>query len=107
MGKSVYEVNEENKEKYKTKSNTFDMFPEGTKVKIICAAQDFYFFYGETGVVSRNTGKYLGIQVQFDGPREFENGYIQESFNFEPADLVVLGKENWRYCFVSGKYGLK
>lgn len=89
---SVFDKIQEQKEKYNTKNNTFDMFPIGTKVQVITLGQDHYFFSGkETGIVIKNSGEYLGIIIQFDKARHFEDGYIQTSFNFEPEDLIVLG----------------
>lgn len=70
--------------------HTFEDFPVGTPVKIISKFVDFYFFFGETGKVIRNTGKYLGIRVEFDKPRYFTDGYIQRDFNFEPKNLEPL-----------------
>ena len=107
MNKSIYDTNQEAKVKFKTLDNTYEMFPVGTKVKIICVCQDFNFFFGETGIVTKNTGEYLGINVKFDEPRHFENGSIQTDFNFKPEDLIVTGKEHWRYAFVSEKYNSK
>lgn len=101
---TLYDKNQEVKEKYKTLENTYDMFPVGTTVKVICLCQDFNFFRGELGIVTNNSGKYLGINVKFDEPRNFEDGSIQTEFNFKPEDLIETGKINWRYCFVSGKY---
>lgn len=94
MSKSVYQINEEARIKYKTSGNKYTDFPVGTKVKIICKAQDSYFFKGdETGIVTKNTGRYLGIIVKFDKPRHFEHGYIQKDFNFEPNDLIITEEE--------------
>jgi len=75
---------------------TWKDFPVGTKVKIVCLCRDFYFFYGETGVVTQSSDKYLGIVVTFDEPRHFEStvgsptGYVQYQFGFKPEDLVVI-----------------
>lgn len=66
-------------------------FPVGTKVQIVTPYQDSSFFYGETGHVIRNEGGYLGIIVEFDRPRRFTDGSVQESFNFEPGDLIIRG----------------
>jgi len=93
MSKSLAEANEESRIKYDTKNNNFHMFPVGTKVKIICSCQDFNFFYGEKGEVIKNDGGYLGIRVEFDKPRHFEDGQIQRSFNFAPDDLSVVFAE--------------
>mgnify|MGYP001609864363 FL=1 len=74
----------------------FTDFPVGTRVKVVSHAVDFYFFYGEAGVIVSNTGKYLGISVRLDAPRgfksenEFEDGYIQTEFGFNPNNLEVL-----------------
>jgi len=104
MAKSLYDANMEAREKYKTSDNTFEMFPVGTKVKVICLAQDMNFFRGETGVVIENKGSYLGIIVKFDEPRHFKDGSVQKDFNFAPDDLIVKGSLNWRYCFMSDKF---
>lgn len=89
--KSVFDVIEAEKDRYNTKENTFDMFPVGTKVQVITRGQDFNFFSGtETGIVIENKYRYLTISVRFDKPRHFEGGYIQESFGFNPDDLIVL-----------------
>jgi hypothetical protein len=94
MSKSLADVRDEAQKKYNTSGNTHDMFPIGTKVKIITPCQDFNFFYGETGVVTKNTGDYLGIRVTFDEPRHFKDGSIQESFNFDPDDLYITNDWN-------------
>lgn len=91
--KSIFDVNEERRKKFKTKKNTFKDFPIGTKVRVICVCQDMYFFKGEeTGTVIRNSGEYLGIIIKWDEPRHYEGGYIQYEFNFAPDDLVALSK---------------
>jgi len=92
MGKSVYDMIQEAKKKFNTVKNTYDMFPVGTKVKVITPAQDFNFFYGETGVVTRNENTYLSIVVKFDTPRYFPDFSIQDYFGFQPDDLIVLEK---------------
>lgn len=78
----------------------FSDFPVGTDVKIVCQQQDFYFFYGETGKVVKNSGHHLGIIVKFDVPRHFEGGYIQETFNFSSKDLDFKNSDidwkNWK-----------
>lgn len=82
MSKSVYDINEAAKLKNKTKGNTFDMFPVGKKVRVICVCQDFQFFRGdEEGIVVKNTGKYLGITIKL--AKDFKWG-------FNPEDLVLL-----------------
>jgi len=90
--KTVWDMIKERKKQYNTANNTYEMFPVGTRVQVITPGQDLNFFYDETGVVISNSGKYLGIIVKFDEPRYFESGYVQEIFNFEPSDLIVLPK---------------
>jgi hypothetical protein len=68
----------------------FSMFPVGRRVKVIVPCEDFYFFNGDTGQVTKNTGGYLGIRVKFDEPRHFDDGYVQEDFNFNPKSLERL-----------------
>ena len=87
---TVWDMIKERKKQYNTINNTYEMFPVGTRVQVITPGQDLDFFYDETGVVVSNSGKYLGIIVKFDEPRYFESGYVQEIFNFEPSDLIVL-----------------
>ena len=92
MGKSVWDLIQESIEKYDTRNNTYEMFSVGNRVKVVTPAQDFNFFFNEpTGVVVRNSGKYLGIIVEWDEPRHFEGGHIEKEFNFIPSDLVKLG----------------
>ena len=75
----------------KNKSNLkYEDLPVGTDVKIVAPCQDHYFFYGETGKVIENTGRYLGVTVKFDKPRHFEDGYVQTEFSFNPEDLQKL-----------------
>jgi len=62
----------------------------GTRVKIRSGWVDFYAFFGETGTVVKNRNKHLGIIVEFDEPREFEDGYIQKTFNFNEKDLIEM-----------------
>ena len=88
--KSIKDVINEQVEKFGTGNNTYEDFKIGVKVKIITPCQDFNFFYGENGTVIDNKGRYLGIKVKFDEPREFKDGNIQYSFNFEPQDLFIL-----------------
>lgn len=71
---------------------TFDDFNVGTRVKVTVPCVDFHFFNGETGMVIKNSGRYLGIIVQFDKPRKFEDGSVQETFNFNPKDLLPIGE---------------
>ena len=90
---SLYDSDQAKKKQYKTLKNTYDMFPVGSRVQVICQCQDFYFFYDETGKVTKNSGKYLGINVQFDEPRHFQDGSIQTDFNFAPDDLLCIDIE--------------
>ena len=89
MGRSLWDVSQENIRVYGTKENTYDDFPINTHVKIICCSQDHHFFFGETGKVIHNTGEYLGISVEYDEPRHYKDGTIEKSFNFLPRDLVL------------------
>jgi len=91
----VWHLNEARKKLHETFENTHDMFPVGTQVVIICIGQDQYFFSGdELGTVIRNTGEYLGVEVEFYEPRYFKGTgqevYVQRKFNFNPSDLVSL-----------------
>jgi hypothetical protein len=77
-----------------TADNTYEMFPVGTEVIVITRFQDFMAFRGnERGKVIRNSGKYLGIIVEFDKPlmvrRPDDRVTEMESFNFNPDDLKV------------------
>jgi len=88
--KTVYQINQDLKAKNKTKNNTFEMFPIGTRIKVICCCQDFVFFNGnETGVVIKNGGSYLSIIVKFDEPLSQKIGQGIDCFNFNPEDLIV------------------
>jgi hypothetical protein len=91
--RSIADVNQAQKEKYKTLSNSYMDFPIGSRVRVICVAQDMYFFDPETqdlsGTVIRNSGDYFGIIVQWDSPRQYET-HLQTEFNFEPTDLVLI-----------------
>lgn len=85
--RNVAEVNQERRTKYNTLKNTYKQFPVGTRVQVICVAQDFAFFNGEeTGTVTKNTGDYLGIIVTFDK----KYAKYRPNFNFEPKDLIAL-----------------
>lgn len=94
MSRTLADVNLELQTKHNTLNNTHDIFPVGTKVKVICACQDFCFFWPEkenlVGTVIRNSMRYIGIIVQWDEPRCYEDGRVQKEFNFAPDDLVVL-----------------
>ncbi|KKM06929.1 hypothetical protein LCGC14_1739090 [marine sediment metagenome] len=99
MSRTISDMKKEAIEEYGTINNKFSNFPARTKVKIITPCCDFCFFYGEEGEVIRNTGKYLGITVKFDVPREFESGDIHYAFNFNPIDLYVIRQKN-RFVFL-------
>lgn len=94
MGKSLFDLDCEKKKQWGTVNNTHDMFPVGTRVQVVTPCQDFCFFYEETGVVTKNTGQYLGITVTFDEPREFSDGTTQTCFGFAPDDLISLDLPN-------------
>lgn len=92
---TVWDMNQERKDRFKTRENTFDMFPVGSRVQIICVACDHHFFDGsEEGKVIRNENRYLSIIVEFDEPRHFEGGGIQKEFGFNPDDLILLEDGN-------------
>lgn len=93
MGKSLYQTSKEAQEAYGTTDNTYDDFPIGTDVKIITLCQDFHFFYGETGKVISNEGRYLSIIVEYDEPRKYEDGTIEKTFNFNPSDLAWFDRK--------------
>lgn len=82
-------------------SNTFEDFPVGTRVQVMCVSQDFHFFDGnELGLVVVNHGRYLGIVVQFDKPRHYKSS-IQKTFCFNPEDLRRIDRPN--YCKTCGQ----
>lgn len=76
---------------------TFADLPVGARVRVAVSMEDFYFFRGETGTVIKNKGTYLGVIVRFDKPRLFEDGSVQEWFNFNPHSLALLDpqEEQW------------
>lgn len=97
MTKSLHQANQERL----NHNATYEDFPIGTKVKVVCLCQDMYFFNPDkentNGTVIRNkaleenpTTTYLGITVKWDEPRRFEDGYIQFDFNFDPKDLIPI-----------------
>jgi hypothetical protein len=100
MSKSLWDIEQEIQSKL-PKRNYGD-FPVGTYVEIISKCVDFYFFYGEKGTVRKNTGRYLGIIVEFDEPRCFVGGMIQKDFGFEPHNLIVINKSKKKYCNYCG-----
>ena len=78
---------------YPDRLPTYDDFKIGDRVEVIVPWEDCYFFYGETGIIIKNSHEYLGIVVKFDNPRNFEGGYVQETFNFKPEDLFKIGQD--------------
>lgn len=69
--------------------------PPGTRVKIIAPVVDMMFFNGQTGVVTKNKGGYLGIIVKFDYPiyvRYTGSNKVVErvDHNFDPEHLEIL-----------------
>jgi hypothetical protein len=76
----------------KSKHTLFSDFPVGTRVKIVTDVVDFHFWYGDTGIVVENHGRYLGIIVKLDRSRHYEDGRTLETFNFNPDNLVILSK---------------
>lgn len=73
-------------EALKTVDNTFDDFAPGDKVKIITPCEDFVFFFGEEGIVVRNSKNHLGIIVKIttSGKR------VDCEWNFNPQSLLKL-----------------
>ncbi|MFQ5834353.1 MAG: hypothetical protein ACE5HR_00310 [bacterium] len=91
MCKSLGTVLEEKIAKYNTGNNNYEDFPVGTKVRIITPYSDCCFFWEyQTGVVTKNTRRYLGIEVTFDIPMEFKDGYIKYNHGFSPEQLCKL-----------------
>jgi hypothetical protein len=90
MSRSLYQANQDRL----NHTAKYSDFPVGSRVKVVCLCQDFYFFNPDTentkGTVIANSNKYLGIVVKWDEPREYEEGYIQTTFNFAPSDLRLL-----------------
>lgn len=82
---SMAEAIKKRKKEQRTTKNTFLDFPIGTRVRVITYGQDFCFFKGnELGVVKRNSGKYLGIWVEFKDQKRMTG------WNFNPDDLKKL-----------------
>ena len=73
--------------------NKKEDFIIGDHVQVICAACDFNFFYNETGTVIGYADNYYSIKVKFDEAREFDIGFDQETFYFNPTDLVNINDE--------------
>ena len=97
--RTVADIHAERINKYGTEFNTFDDFQIGNRVKVITPHCDRSFFpEGLPGEVTQNTKRYLGITVTFDHPREFEDGSLQFSFNFNPKDLYNLTQKEYKTC---------
>jgi ribosomal protein L21E len=92
MGIPISSLSRDQVKLYGTEDNTYEDFPLGSHVKIICLSQDHHFFFGETGTVIKNEGTYLSIIVEYDEPRHYKDGTIEKTFNFQPADLVIWNK---------------
>ena len=92
MSIPLSESSQKNMKIYGTMNNTYEDFPIGTHVKIICLSQDHHFFYGETGKVIKNGGRYLSIKVEYDEPRHYSNGVVETNFNFNPTDLCIYNE---------------
>lgn len=76
----------------------FKDFPLGQRVEVVSGCVDHYFFWNETGVVTKNNGKYLGVIVRFDKPRIFKDNFVQDKFNFNPEDLKPIPKIDDEFC---------
>jgi hypothetical protein len=86
----------------KYSEHTHDDMPVGTLVAIMNPCVDFTCFKpGETGMVVRNTGKYLGVEVRLDQPyylQHHDGGkHFVTSHWFNPTDLQVLAREQLPY----------
>jgi len=90
LGGNAFVCRETAYDRYLPDLGNFNDFPVGTRVRVKSRLVDFYFFNGETGEVVRNDHRYLGIIVRFDEPRIFEDGCVQEEFNFNPKDLEII-----------------
>ena len=95
--RSLFQVDEEKKALYGTKSNNYDDFEVGDKVQVITLIQDHCFFYDNDGVVIENKKSYLGIKVKFDEPIHYKDGSCMEDFNFQPEDLYLFGQIESRF----------
>jgi len=101
MSKSLGEANLNQKKKYDTLDNTYEMFSVGTRVRVICLCQDHCFFSGnQTGTVISNENRYLSIIVQFDEPIIFKDNTQVTQYNFDPDDLIFIDK-NSKYSRIS------
>ena len=66
----------------------------GSRVRVTARFVDFHSFRDDTGVVVRNSGKYLGIIVRFDTPimvrYVLAGDHLMTEFGFNYDDLEVL-----------------
>lgn len=73
------------------KHGDFSKFPVGSLARVDCCMQDFYFFNKkEEGIVIKNTGNYLGIILYFTNIERVFDWGVQEKFNFNADDLVLI-----------------
>jgi hypothetical protein len=105
MSKTLFDIRNEEQEKYYPNGlPKITDFKVGDHVKVITPCEDFCFFYGETGKISKCENAYLGITVVFDKPRKFDDGHVQHSFNFNPESLFIINKETQETNFVCAQY---
>lgn len=90
MNKSIKDLNE----KVQNYDVSFADFPIGQKVKVVSVCVDFLFTEGETGIVVRNNGKYLGIIVKLDDVRIGNEKDWTNEWGFNPKDLIKIGEFN-------------
>ncbi len=74
---------------------TSDDFPVGQNVRVMTPCSDFFIFApGKcSGIVTENTGRYLGIIVRFDTPIRVKGGrgvFLKTDHNFHPHDLAPV-----------------
>jgi hypothetical protein len=95
--KSIADLNEEKKERYKTTFQTYKDFKVGDRVKIVCTTQDFHFFNDDLAtIVEIYEQEHLCIKVKFDEPITNEpkfKGFIPNKmthFYFDASDLLKI-----------------
>lgn len=99
LTRTIADVRNDRVKKYGTEYNSFDDFQVGDRVQVITPYCDCSFFpEGLPGKVTRVYSGYLGITVVFDKPREFEDGHLQLSFNFNPHDLYNVTQKDFKTC---------
>ena len=78
-----------------TLNNTVALFPVGALVRVVCLAQDFRFFHGQTGRVTKNdpVRRYYPIEVTFDEPMRYDDGSQLDAFGFNAEDIGLLTGE--------------